>query len=85
MPHRAIHVRSTIHDAQRQFTRRQAQFIVETVILLEKSFLVITRRPKTGGEKTPLIIGVRLRKEEVGAEEEDGEAFKPLADEDLPF
>ncbi|MBR4472211.1 MAG: hypothetical protein IKS55_01090 [Oscillospiraceae bacterium] len=52
---------------------------------MEKSYLVITRRPKTGGEKTPLIIGVRLRKEEVGAEEEDGDAFKPLADEDLPF
>ena len=30
---------------------------------------------------TPLIIGVRLRKEEAGAEDEEGEAFKPLTDE----
>lgn len=28
-----------------------------------------------------MIIGVRLREEEAGAEEEDGEAFKPLDDE----
>jgi hypothetical protein len=28
----AIHVRSTIHDAQRQFTRRQAQFIKKRLI-----------------------------------------------------
>ena len=48
---------------------------------MEKKYAVITRRPKTGGEKTPMIIGVRLRKEEVGAEEEDGDAFKPLTDE----
>ncbi len=52
---------------------------------MEKAYMVITRRPKSGGEKTPLIIGVRLRKEEVGAEEEDGDAFKPLADEECRF
>lgn len=46
-----------------------------------KVFEVVTKRPKGGGNMTPLIIGVRLRKEEVGAEEEDGEAFKPLTDE----
>lgn len=48
---------------------------------MEKAYMVVTRRPKAGGEKTPLIIGVRLRKEEVGAEEEDGDVFKPLTDE----
>ena len=49
---------------------------------MEKAYMVDTRRPKGGGEKTPLIIGVRLRKEEVGAEDEDQDAFVPLADED---
>ena len=49
---------------------------------MEKAYMVDTRRPKTGGEKTPLIIGVRLRKEEVGAEDEDQDAFVPLMDED---
>ena len=49
---------------------------------MEKAYMVDTRRPKTGGEKTPLIIGVRLRKEEAGAEEEDGDVFKPLTDEE---
>lgn len=48
---------------------------------MEKVFMVDTRRPKGGGNMTPLIIGVRLRKEEVGAEEEDADAFTPLADE----
>ncbi len=46
-----------------------------------KAYDVVTKRPKGGGNMTPLIIGVRLRKEEVGAEEEDGDAFKPLTDE----
>ena len=49
---------------------------------MEKAFMVETRRPKGGGEKIPLIIGARLRKEEVGAEDEEGEVFKPLADEE---
>ena len=49
---------------------------------MEKAFMVETRRPKGGGSMTPLIIGVRLRKEEAGAEEEDGEVFKPLTDEE---
>ncbi len=49
---------------------------------MEKAYMVDTRRPKSGGEKTPLIIGVRLRKEEVGAEDENQDAFVPLADED---
>ena len=48
---------------------------------MEKAYMVDRRRPKGGGEPTPLIIGVRLRKEEVGAEEEDGDVFKPLMDE----
>ena len=49
---------------------------------MEKAFMVDTRRPKGGGSMTPLIIGVRLRKEEVGAEEEDGDVFQKLSDED---
>ena len=48
---------------------------------MEKAYMVDRRRPKGGGEPTPLIIGVRLRKEEVDAEEEDGDVFKPLTDE----
>ena len=48
---------------------------------MEKAYMVDTRRPKGGGSMTPLIIGVRLRKEEVGAEDEDQDAFVPLADE----
>ena len=48
---------------------------------MEKLFCVTQKRPKTGGEKISMIIGVRLREEEAGAEEEDGEAFKPLDDE----
>lgn len=46
-----------------------------------KSFPIITRRPRVGGEKTPLIIGARLREEEAGAEQEEVEIFQPLADE----
>jgi len=49
---------------------------------MEKAFSVVTKRPKAGGEKTPLIIGVRLRKEEVGAEDEDPGVFQKLSDED---
>lgn len=48
---------------------------------MEKAYMVDTRRPKGGGSMTPLIIGVRLRKEEVGAEDEDQDAFVPLTDE----
>ena len=46
-----------------------------------KSYRVETKRPKEGGNMTPLIIGVRLRKEEAGAEDEEKPAFVPLADE----
>lgn len=49
---------------------------------MEKAFSVVTKRPKAGGEKTPLIVGVRLRKEEVGAEDEDPGVFQKLSDED---
>lgn len=49
---------------------------------MEKEFVVITKRPRGGGDMTPLILGAQLRKEELGAEEEDGEVFKPLADEE---
>ena len=40
-----------------------------------KAYMVDTRRPKGGGSMTPLIIGVRLRKEEVGAEDGDQDAL----------
>ena len=49
---------------------------------MEKAFRVETKRPKAGGEKISMIIGVRLRKEEAGAEDEEGDAFKPLSDEE---
>ena len=48
---------------------------------MEKSYTLMTRRPRAGGEKTPLIIGVRLRREEAGAEDETGDAFQLLEDE----
>ena len=48
---------------------------------MEKMFSVDKKRPITGGEKISMIIGVRLRKEESGAEEEEGDVFKPLDDE----
>ena len=48
---------------------------------MEKNHVVITRRPKGGGEKTPLILGVRLRKEEAGFEEECADVFESLSDE----
>lgn len=48
---------------------------------MEKNYKLVTRRPRDGGDKTPLIIGVRLRKEENGTEDEDGEVFQPLTDE----
>ena len=48
---------------------------------MEKAFSVTLKRPNTGGEKISMIVGARLRAEEVGAEEEDGDAFKPLDDE----
>ena len=49
---------------------------------MEKAFMVDTRRPKAGGNMTPMIIGVRLRKEEAGAEEPEGEVFEKLPDEE---
>lgn len=49
---------------------------------MEKHYKIVTKRPRGGGEKTPLIIGVKLRTEELGAEDEEGEVFKPLTDEE---
>ena len=49
---------------------------------MEKNYKLVTKRPRGGGEKTPLIIGVQLRKEEQGAEDEEGEVFQPLTDEE---
>lgn len=48
---------------------------------MEKFFEVEHKRPRTGGEKISMIIGARLRTEEVGAEDEEGEVFKNLTDE----
>ena len=47
---------------------------------MEKIFSVEKKRPIGGGTGVAMIIGARLREEESGAEE-DGDAFKPLADE----
>ena len=49
---------------------------------MEKVYRVERKRPKAGGEAgLAMIIGVHLRSEEVGAEEDEGEVFKPLEDE----
>lgn len=50
---------------------------------MEKLYRVEKKRPKTGGTALATIIGVRLRSEEAGAEEEEGEVFKPLTDEEI--
>lgn len=48
---------------------------------MEKAFTVKIKRPIAGGEKISMILGARLREEEAGSEEEEGEVFKPLTDE----
>lgn len=48
---------------------------------MEKRYRVETKRPKTGGNPISMIVGVNLRSEEMGAEEEEGDVFKPLSDE----
>ena len=48
---------------------------------MEKTYEVKKKRPKEGGTGVSMIIGVRLREEESGAEDEGGEVFKPLTDE----
>lgn len=48
---------------------------------MEKAFSVKIKRPIAGGEKISMILGARLREEEAGSEEEEGEVFKPLTDE----
>ena len=47
---------------------------------MEKVYAVQRKRPKAGGSENTMLIGARLRTEELGAEE-DSDAFKPLADE----
>jgi len=47
---------------------------------MEKTYRTEIKRPVGGGNPISMIVGVRLRTEEAGAEEE-GEAFKPLDDE----
>ena len=48
---------------------------------MEKIFAVTLKRPIAGGNRISMITGARLREEEAGAEEEEGEVFKPLGDE----
>lgn len=48
---------------------------------MEKVYTVRRKRPKAGGSENTMLIGARLRTEELGAEEEDADAFKPLSDE----
>ena len=48
---------------------------------MEKVYTVRRKRPKSGGSENTMLIGARLRTEELGAEEEDNDAFRPLADE----
>ncbi|MBR1708605.1 MAG: hypothetical protein IJ719_07250 [Clostridia bacterium] len=48
---------------------------------MEKLFSVEKKRPLSGGNVVSMIVGVRLREEESGAEEEEGDAFRHLADE----
>jgi len=48
---------------------------------MEKLFDVYKKRPNGGGTGVAMIVGVKLRTEEAGAEDEDGDAFVPLADE----
>ena len=39
---------------------------------MQQKYFFDRRRPKDGGDKTSMIIGCRLREEELGAETEDG-------------
>ena len=50
---------------------------------MEKMYAVEKKRPTGGGSAVATIIGVRLREEESGAEEGDGEVFRKLPDEGL--
>ena len=46
---------------------------------MEKRFTYVRRRPKSGGDKTTLILGCKLRKEELGAEKPDTAAFEDFS------
>ena len=48
---------------------------------MEKMYSVTKKRPNTGGNNISMIVGVKLREEEAGTEDEEGEVFKPLSDE----
>ena len=53
---------------------------------MEKLYRVEKKRPNAGGGSTvAMIVGVRLRSEEVGAEDEEGEVFRELTDEKVLF
>ena len=55
---------------------------------MEQRFTYVRRRPKSGGEKTTLLLGCKLRAEELGAETPDSAAlsndFVPLDDPTPP-
>ena len=48
---------------------------------MEKQYRVCKKRPNGGGTPIAMIVGIRLREEELGEEEGDGDVFKPLEDE----
>ena len=48
---------------------------------MEKMYELDKKRPNIGGNMIAMIIGVRLREEESGSEDEEGEVFQPLTDE----
>ena len=48
---------------------------------MEKRFTYVRQRPKGGGEKTTLILGCKVRDEELGTETPDVAAFTSLPDE----
>ena len=52
---------------------------------MEKVYRVEVKHPigsGSGSERISMIVGAKLRKEEAGAEDEEGEVFKPLTDEE---
>ena len=56
--------------------------VAEVFAGMEKVYQVEVKRPIDGGNPISMIVGVRLRNEEAGSEEEEGSAFRPLADEE---
>lgn len=42
---------------------------------MQQKYFFVRRRPKDGGDKTTIILGCKLREEELGAEMDDGDAL----------